>query len=479
MKFSYGWPTSLAVVNEPDHPYCRAIIDACDGVRYHPLKTPIAVALSLPLLFAWPSSAQISTQAPSSAESGRIQNIAPEEMWKRVTQCVFPTYPGLAFDSRIAGAVDIGLGISPEGEVANYRVLVGRPLLVQSAVDAIRQWKFRPNVVQGEVTWSRVRALVRFNGDGTTAVDLAPAILADNFGDPGTTRSAAKEFPRPASSPECKSVQPWTGAEPKETWITSSVAQSAGTDFDAALGQLAFQIAGPLEKERVKRVIVADLLDANGRSHPVGRFLADRLSAVLLRDYPTLETISFSHSQSILDDSVPRDPVQASEETRKWAKKLGAKVVIMGSFAKALEGIGISLTAMKTSSGQRYAQTSGVVPISEEINSVSPEEIPSPKDGIARAGVGGVTVPVCLYCPIPEFSDEARAAKYQGTVVLQVVVTTEGRAANITVVKGPGKGLEEKAIEAVRGWKFRPAVGPDGHAVATLVPIMVTFRFSR
>ncbi len=163
-----------------------------------------------------------------------------------------------------------------------------------------------------------------------------------------------------------------------------SATQSAGADFDAALGQLAFQITGPLEKERVKRVIVADLLDANGRSHPVGRFLADKLSTVLLRDYPALETISFSHSQSVLDDSVPRDVEQASQETRKWAKKLGARVVITGSFAKAPEGIGISLTAMKTSSGQTYAQTNGVVPISEEINSVSAEPIPSPKAEIAR-----------------------------------------------------------------------------------------------
>jgi TonB family protein len=111
------------------------------------------------------------------------------------------------------GTVDIGLGVSPQGDVGkNSRVLDGPPLLVQSAMDAMRQWKFRPNVVQGEVTWSRVRALVRFNSDGTTAVDLAPAILADNFGDPGTPKLAAASFPRPASSPSCK-----TANEPAQT----------------------------------------------------------------------------------------------------------------------------------------------------------------------------------------------------------------------------------------------------------------------
>jgi TonB family protein len=46
-------------------------------------------------------------------------------------------------------------------------------------------------------------------------------------------------------------------------------------------------------------------------------------------------------------------------------------------------------------------------------------------------------------------------------------------------MKGPGNGLEEKAIEAVRSWRFRPAVGPDGHPVATMVPIEVTFRLTK
>ncbi len=180
------------------------------------MKTLSIAALSLTLLLALPTGAQVPTNAPANTESRRIKNIAPEEMWKRVTQCVFPTYSGLAFNSRIAGTVDIGLGISPEGDVANYRVLSGHPLLVPSAVEAIRQWKFQPNVVQGEVIWTRVRALAVFNADGTTTVDLSPGLLADDFGEPGTTRSAAGVFPRPAAAPTCKSAQPWTGAQAKE-----------------------------------------------------------------------------------------------------------------------------------------------------------------------------------------------------------------------------------------------------------------------
>ena len=144
----------------------------------------------------------------ANTESRRVQNIPPEEMWNRVTQCVLPAYSEVVLQTHIAGTVDIGLSISPEGDVAkNSRVLDGPALLVQSSMDAIREWKFRPNVVEGELTWSRVRALVHFNSDGTTAIELAPAILADNFGDPGTPRSAAALIPKPANSPECKPMK--------------------------------------------------------------------------------------------------------------------------------------------------------------------------------------------------------------------------------------------------------------------------------
>jgi TonB family protein len=96
--------------------------------------------------------------------------------------------------------------------------------------------------------------------------------------------------------------------------------------------------------------------------------------------------------------------------------------------------------------------------------------------GVARPGVGGVTVPACVYCPNPSYTDAARAVKFSGSVVLQVVVTAEGRAENISVVRKAGYGLEQNAIETVKKWQFRPAKGPDGNPVATVVPVEVTFR---
>ena len=254
------------------------------------------------------------SKAPTNPEPRRIQNIAPQEMWNRVTQCALPRYPPLAVDSHITGTVNIGLAVSPQGDVGNNsRVLDGPPLLAQSALDAIRQWKFQSNTAQGEVTWSRVRALVRFNADLTTAVDLAPAILPDNFGDPGTPKSSAISFPRPPSAPECKPVNEATQA-------------------------------------------------------------------------------------SLFVD--------------------GAYVV----------------------------------------------------------GIGGIGLPKCVSCPDPSYSDQARAAKVSGIVVLHLIVTAEGHAANIQVKRSLGNGLDEQAVDAVANWLFKPVVGPDGNPVPVWTDIEVTFR---
>jgi protein TonB len=96
--------------------------------------------------------------------------------------------------------------------------------------------------------------------------------------------------------------------------------------------------------------------------------------------------------------------------------------------------------------------------------------------GAFRAGVNGVGSPVCIYCPQPEYSDEARKAKYQGAVTLDVLVTTDGRVLDPRVIKGPGLGLEEKAIAQVKNWKLKPAIGPSGKPVNARVIIEVTFR---
>jgi TonB family protein len=94
--------------------------------------------------------------------------------------------------------------------------------------------------------------------------------------------------------------------------------------------------------------------------------------------------------------------------------------------------------------------------------------------GIFRVG-GGVSAPRALDTPDPEYSEEARKAKYQGTVVLWLIVDAAGHPQQIKVARSLGMGLDQKAVEAVRKWRFEPAK-KDGNPVAVQINVEVNFR---
>ena len=92
----------------------------------------------------------------------------------------------------------------------------------------------------------------------------------------------------------------------------------------------------------------------------------------------------------------------------------------------------------------------------------------------ARVGGGG-TRPRAIYDPDPDYSDAARKAKYQGSVVLWLVVGADGLPHNIRVQRSLGMGLDEKAVAAVSTWRFQPAT-LNGQPVAVEVNVEVSFR---
>lgn len=83
--------------------------------------------------------------------------------------------------------------------------------------------------------------------------------------------------------------------------------------------------------------------------------------------------------------------------------------------------------------------------------------------------------PKLIYKIEPEFSEEARKAKFQGTVVLTIEVDPAGNASNFRIVSSPGLGLDRKAIEAVTQWRFRPAYR-NGKPVISSARVEVNFR---
>ena len=100
----------------------------------------------------------------------------------------------------------------------------------------------------------------------------------------------------------------------------------------------------------------------------------------------------------------------------------------------------------------------------------SPSTTPSFRVG------GGIRPPRLLSKMEPEYTPEARTARFQGTVLLSVVVDTDGIARDITIMRGLGLGLDEKAAEAVSKWRFEPGRDADGNPTRVKATIEVNFR---
>jgi TonB family protein len=98
-----------------------------------------------------------------------------------------------------------------------------------------------------------------------------------------------------------------------------------------------------------------------------------------------------------------------------------------------------------------------------------------PDDQIYDYHQDGVKAPRATFTPEPDFSEEARRKKFQGNVILSIVVDKMGNVARIKMDKILGHGLDEHAMEAIKAWRFTPG-SRNGEPVAVREPIEVSFN---
>jgi periplasmic protein TonB len=96
--------------------------------------------------------------------------------------------------------------------------------------------------------------------------------------------------------------------------------------------------------------------------------------------------------------------------------------------------------------------------------------------GMFRAGVNGVGQASCFYMPNPPYSEEARKAKYSGTVLVEAVIAVDGHVTPKRVITSPGLGLDEAVLTTMKTWRCKPVLGPNGKPVPVLMPFEVIFR---
>jgi TonB family protein len=224
----------------------------------------------------------------------------------------------------------------------------------------------------------------------------------------------------------------------------------------------------------------------SGKVTELGILLADEFSDSLSRQADGVAVVNRSQILSILrDEEIPRESLQDKEISLYVAKKAGADETLTGFLTKGSDGN--LILSVRVFGPKRVETLDTTLATTDAMRELLAKEIRSPEPradaiepepGVLVAGKDGVSNPSCIYCPIPQYSDRARMAKYSGTTKLSVIVTLDGQPTAIKVIQGAPFGLTKQAILEVQKWRFKPAE-KDGKPVAARVPVEVTFRCSR
>jgi TonB family protein len=234
-------------------------------------------------------------------------------------------------------------------------------------------------------------------------------------------------------------------------------------------------------------VLVANFTTPSGSTSRLGIQLADSVAAEFVVLGEGIRVADRSRLQDYLvREHIPSDALKDREAARWLATEFHANVVLIGTIEQLGDHFNLLTELLNISNEGVGPQEAMKIAIQEPGEAFAPFEPYDAERSRAAttsehtsppvyAGANGAGVPTCIRCPPPHYTNAARKAKFVGTVVLLVAITEDGRAADISVIKGIPFGLNEAAIKAVSAWSFRPATY-GGKPIAVRVPIESTFR---
>ena len=241
-------------------------------------------------------------------------------------------------------------------------------------------------------------------------------------------------------------------------------------------------VAKALTKAKAGNVAIFDFMGPGQKLNQLGRDLADEFSRDLSNAGAKFQVIDRSAVNAVIEANRVAPDVIRDPEIAWWlARQLNAEALILGKLSPANDNkLEIWVVAAKPKGGHEITSLSVVVPFTDEImtrlsKSVSEDHMKdmldphSPKEFF----------PKCIHCPRAEYSVSAMAHAEEGTVVLIVQVTEDGYAKDIEFVKTMRYGMTQKAIEAVKKWKFQPGQGPDGKPRPVWQQIEITFHLMK
>ncbi|HEX9200042.1 MAG TPA: TonB family protein [Acidobacteriaceae bacterium] len=457
-------------------------------VRYSPAQTDS------------PSTAPVGPLGPIRVSSGVIA--------KNVESQVNPVYPPEAKAKRVQGVVIMHAIISKTGDIENLEVISGPELLRQSAMDAVGQWKYKPYLLNGQPTEveTTINVNYTFGGDGPQP---AGAGSAPPEGTPPPVGASAGNVARPvrvspgvAAGMAISQPPPVYPADAKAARVQGVVVLHAIISKEGTIEDVNV-ISGP-------PTLVMSAVDA------VRQW---KYKPYLLNGEPTEveTTINVNYTLADAPDSKDQGPAaDAGMAPRKIGGGVSAPTVIyqatpvyseqarqakfsgvvlvnlvvdqqgLPQNVHVLRGVGMGLDESAVAAVRQYRFSpamEGGKPVPVMLN-IEVDYKTENSQGSNRAAANmssvrmlpdGATAPVIIHQVNPEYTEEARKAKAGGVVLVNLVVDKQGIPQHVHVVRSVGHGLDEKAVDAVKEYRFKPAM-KDDQPVEEALNVEVEFR---
>src|SRR5215475_4454092 len=233
-------------------------------------------------------------------------------------------------------------------------------------------------------------------------------------------------------------------------------------------------------------ILVANFTGETGRTSQLGVQLADEVSEQLAAQAKGLQIVSRHNLQQYLErERIPSKLLEDDNAARWLATENGATVVLIGYLKVGLREATLRAQLLDTKdfatrgAAAKTRIEEAVLRDIGNLGGLDPDEPfpPSPKDlpGEREQFQTDMVPPSCPNHVDPGYTDAARRAKFNGTLVLQVLFSAEGQIVAAQPLKGAPYGLNQSAERTVRGWKCQAAT-KDGKPVAVLVPVEASFR---
>jgi TonB family protein len=259
---------------------------------------------------------------------------------------------------------------------------------------------------------------------------------------------------------------------------------AAQEQMDSLASRLAEQIRQSKIDPAFPKIFVIDFSNVGDKQFSkLGTFLADDLAQSLAGSASGFQVQDRKAFTAYLKENwMGLEELQSEAVCLTLARSMGGTGVVRGTIetdANQQLRISVSIDGLGTTwSGNARFPLNGALQQLLKQPAISYERSPGAipaEPGIFQPGVDGATLPVCVLCPSPDYTDLARTAKYRGTVELSLIVTKDGVVNSVLVLKGAPFSLTQKAIDAVQKWKFKPAKF-HGQSVPVRVPVDIEFQ---